>query len=279
VRKRRVEVAVVHRARYDDWSLPKGKLEPGERAVTAAVREVAEETGSRVALSRRLPTVRYAVGGARKEVSYWLARHVSGSFEPNDEVDELVWLPPAEARSRVDYPGDRTVLADTLRLPLPDAVIVLLRHARAGKRSHWTGDDALRPLERVGRAQAQALSGFLTAFGAGRVVSAEPVRCVETVTPFATSAGLTVRIDPRLGDHGFDADPAAAEQALLALARPGRVTAVASQGTAIPGLLDRLDPRARRPETKKGQAWVLSFVDGTLLAADHHPDAGSIPRP
>jgi 8-oxo-dGTP diphosphatase len=100
-------IAVVHRNRYDDWSLPKGKLDPGETWEEAALREVWEETGLRCELVRELSSTFYEDRkGRAKAVRYWLMAPVGGSFEPNDEVDELRWLAPAEATSILTYPRD-----------------------------------------------------------------------------------------------------------------------------------------------------------------------------
>lgn len=279
VRKRKIEVAVIHRARYDDWSLPKGKLQPQETELAAAVREVREETGAHIAVTRRLDVVNYEVKGARKQVTYWLARHVGGDFTPNDEVDELDWLTIDAARARVTRAADVAVLDELHRFPIPEAVVILVRHAKAGKRSEWDGADTDRPLEVAGRRQAAALVDFLLPFAPDTIVSAEPARCVQTVEPLARRLGLPIRIEPAFGDIGFTAAPDAADRGLAALARHGEVSVVCSQGVAIPGVLDRVWPRRARESTAKGTAWVLSYVDGTLLSADHYPDASCWPRP
>jgi 8-oxo-dGTP diphosphatase len=105
-------MALVHRPRYDDWSLPKGKLDPGETFEDAALREVWEETGLRARLVRELPSVEYEVRGRSKLVRYWLMSVESDDgFEPNDEVDELRWLSPAEALDLLTYDRDRGVVA------------------------------------------------------------------------------------------------------------------------------------------------------------------------
>ena len=95
------EVAVIHRPRYDDWSLPKGKVDPGETEPVTAVREVFEETGHHVRLGRRIATVSYPIEPRTKKVQYWSARSIGGSFAPNNEVDDLIWLPAAAAIKKV----------------------------------------------------------------------------------------------------------------------------------------------------------------------------------
>ncbi|HJQ42166.1 MAG TPA: NUDIX hydrolase, partial [Jatrophihabitantaceae bacterium] len=234
---REVEVAVVHRPRYDDWSLPKGKLTDSEYPLFGAVREVHEEIGAQVGVSRRLGRVEYAVEAERKLVDYWTMRHLDGAFEPSSEVDVVEWLTPAKARKRLDYPTDRSILADFAALPVPDSVVVLVRHARAGKRSEWRGDDALRPLDPSGEAQAQALVPFLECFAPTRIVSADRNRCVQTLEPFSSSAAVPLEIDPTFSDDSYEQSPAGSRTALYALAKPGQVTVVCSQGLTIPSLI------------------------------------------
>jgi 8-oxo-dGTP diphosphatase len=108
-----IEVAVVHRPRHDDWSLPKGKLDSGESFAAAALREVEEETGLRCELGAELSPARYRdERGREKLVRYWLMRPTGGVFTANDEVDALEWLPLEEASVRVDYEHDRRLLAE-----------------------------------------------------------------------------------------------------------------------------------------------------------------------
>ena len=106
-----VEVLVVHRPRYDDWSFPKGKCDPGEDEVDAAVRELHEETGLAGDLGPELPPTRYLDHrGRRKQVRYWSVRVTEGEFVPNDEVDEVRWLTVGEAAVLLSYPHDRALL-------------------------------------------------------------------------------------------------------------------------------------------------------------------------
>ncbi|GAA0413994.1 NUDIX hydrolase [Streptomyces luteireticuli] len=111
-----VEVAVIHRPKYDDWSLPKGKLKRGEEAWAGALREVLEETGMACRLGPPLPTVRYVLADGRwKEVRYWAAEATGGAFAPNREVDEVRWLPPAAARALLTQDRDAELVAAALR--------------------------------------------------------------------------------------------------------------------------------------------------------------------
>lgn len=263
-------IAVVHRPHYDDWTLPKGKLDKGETELACAVREIAEEIGAQAVVQRRIGRVHYRVGGAEKTVAYWTMRYVGGEFTVNDEVDELRWMGVEAARELLSFDTDRSVVDAFTVVPVPDSVVVLVRHARAGKRSQWDGDDDLRPLERAGHKQAQALAESIAYFAPQRVLTAEPVRCRQTVQPLASSLGLDVETEPAFSDLNYVNAPLATEAALLGLAKPGQVSVVCSQGTTIPGLLAHLTPFVDNVDTKKAEWWVLSFVDGVAVAADRY---------
>ncbi len=112
-----LEVCLVHRPRYDDWSLPKGKRKRGETLRDTAVREVREETGHTCVLGGRLGTVYYTAKGRAKEVTYWSAQATGGAFRPSREVDAVAWLPPAEAEARLTHALDRPLIRSFLASP------------------------------------------------------------------------------------------------------------------------------------------------------------------
>jgi 8-oxo-(d)GTP phosphatase len=273
-----VEIALVHRPRYDDWSFPKGKLDPGETMPFAAVREIAEETGQVARLGPLVGDVRYPVADGGKLVRYWAAEARGGEFTRGDETDELRWLATADAVELLSYPHDVEILARFTELGPPTSVVALVRHGKAGSRSRWDGDDALRPLSGSGREQARHLDALLGLFGPDRAVTAPPVRCRDTVVPLVDRLGLAVDEEPMLGEPAYLDDPAAALARLRELAGVPGVTVACSQGGVIPGLVGALATDAGLPEVdpddvpaKKASTWLLTFGPGAeLRAADYY---------
>jgi 8-oxo-(d)GTP phosphatase len=195
------EILLVHRQKYDDWSLPKGKVEPGEPLPVTAVREVLEEGGARLALGRRLVSVRYNVGGRPKRVHYWAASvlAVDERAVPNSEVDEVTWLSPARAVDKVSYAHDHGVLADFAARPARTVPLILLRHSKAVPKHGWKRSDAARPLDDSGRSDAKALADVLACFAPRpRLISSTAARCADTLRPLAQLTGEQVRLERSL---------------------------------------------------------------------------------
>jgi 8-oxo-dGTP pyrophosphatase MutT (NUDIX family)/phosphohistidine phosphatase SixA len=271
------EILLVHRHKYDDWSLPKGKIEPGEPLPVTAVREVLEEGGARLALGRRLVSVRYNVGGRPKRVHYWAARVTSTDDHavPNSEVDVIDWVPATRAVARVSYAHDHGVLADFGRLSPHTVPIVLLRHAKAVAKSDWKRGDAGRPLDDAGRADAKPLADLLSCFAprAGsaarpRIVSSPAARCLETLRPFAELTGAQVREEPSLyihqqssGTDRGDSPPSIAALVREAIAT-GEPTVFCAHRENIPDL----------------QAAVLAALPAGPASADDAPVGFELPK-
>lgn len=267
------EIAIIHRPRYDDWSLPKGKVDPGETEPVAAVREIEEETGFRAHLGRRLATVSYPVEDSIKKVRYWTGRCVGGQFSVNAEVDDLKWLPAAQAMTALTYPHDRKVLRRFLKLPADTQTVVIVRHGTAGSKARYKGDDRKRPLDKHGRAQAESLVGQLLAFGAGELFAADRVRCRQTLDPLAEELGAVIHDEPDLTEEAYADNRKAACNRILEIAATAVNPVICTQGKVIPDLIrwwcERDGVRPDKSRNRKGSTWVMSLADGRLIAADH----------
>ena len=274
-----VEVAVIHRPRYDDWSLPKGKLAAGEREVDGAIREVLEETGYHVRLGRSLGETRYqkAMDGYSrpKVVRWWAMEAGAGGFGPTREVDELRWLSLGEAHELLTRETDRDVLERFVRGTPVGRMVLLVRHARAYPRATWEGDDNLRPLDACGWAQADELVRLLAHFDPTLIVSAPALRCRQTVEPLAGSLGVPVPTDDLISAEGYPAHEPEAIQLLRTLGSAHDCVVICSQGEVIPDLLQRVaaDDDVDLPEqaVRKGSVWALEFQGPRAVGAEYFP--------
>jgi 8-oxo-dGTP pyrophosphatase MutT (NUDIX family)/phosphohistidine phosphatase SixA len=269
-----IEICLVHRPAYDDWSLPKGKLHRDEHPLVAAVREVREETGVRAYPHVRLPDVTYALPtGVAKTVEFWAMR---GGDEPvravadPTEVDDVRWLPPEAAAGTLTYPTDARLVEYVAALPPITAITTLVRHASAGDRNTWVGDDALRPIDPLGQQQAARLRVVLALFQPRRLFAAPPLRCMQTLQPLADALGLPIVEDPVFAEPPQAEDVfATAKVAATRLVelRDGETATVCSQGKVIPPTLallrGTLDPAPYK--TPKGGGWVLSWAGERLV--------------
>lgn len=223
IREGQLQVLIVHRPRYDDWSWPKGKLDKGETLPECAVREVAEETGKQVILGQKLPTLRYPVAnGKTKVVRYWAAQVASPTAKalaarrkvknaPKHEIDRKKWVSVEKARELITFADDLKPLKRLNELyetdRLETVAVMVARHARARRRKAWLGEDIKRPLTKGGTARAKQLVPLFAAFGASRVDSSPAERTMATVRPYAKKAGLKVREYPKLTESAHASDP------------------------------------------------------------------------
>ncbi|MFP3915320.1 MAG: NUDIX hydrolase, partial [Actinomycetota bacterium] len=267
-----LELAVVHRPRYDDWSLPKGKHDEGESSPQCALREVEEETGYRCRIVGSGGTTRYRARGEPKEVEYFLMRPVrSYGFLPDDEVDEMRWVASEEALGMLTYDFDRDLVASTATRSVARRThLHLVRHATAGNRSEWEGPDPERPLDTKGLSQSKALADQLGDIGVSRIVTSPYLRCVQTVAPLGERAGLVVETSEDLAEGAGHAGVARLLEDMA-----GSTVVACSHGDVIPALLDRLQMLGTRvldpPAWKKGSTWVIAHDGTSFTEAAYFP--------
>ena len=292
------EVALVHRPRYDDWSFPKGKSLPGEHVMVTAVREVAEETGVEIILGRRLSTARYLSDGRPKQVEYWAARPAAeaadgpdepaepAAFAPNEEVDQLAWLPLTAAGDRLSYQHDTEVLSEFASTPAATTAVIMVRHASARNRKAWQNadhpDDLARPLTPLGQAQAKLLGQILSCFGPARVISSAAERCMATVEPYAKLTGGVVEPAPAFApppasqaEAEAEAAAAAGHDLITGLVTTSEPVVMCAHRENLPAMLrwacESLGaPVPARPPLRKGAFWALHVAGGRLISAEQH---------
>lgn len=271
-----VEVLVVHRPSYKDWSLPKGKPKTDETLPATAVREVFEETGVRVHLGLPLGRTRYRVGKATKQVSWWVGVVESTKRRrPDGEVDKAVWMPLARALKKLTYPDEAALVEQAVTLPGSSAVL-LVRHGKAMLRKHWSGPDQLRPVSARGRRQAKHLVGMLAAFGCTELVSSTSTRCLQTLEPFAKASGLPLQGVALLSEEeaeGHEAQVTAFCRGLRRHAGADRVVlAVCGHRPVIPAMREGLGV-ADRPMLTAETLVVHVADDGGVLGTEVHKSA------
>lgn len=267
--KDRVEVLLVHRPSYDDWTFPKGKPDRGESLPVTAVREIEEETGYPVRLGHPLPETLYRVRGGMKRVSYWVARPTGPprTFVPNAEIDEVRWVRIRDARTILTYDHDRMLLKAFTALRDAKAhrtrSVVIVRHAQARVRTAWKRNDLDRPLTKPGEAQAAKLSPLLTAFGASHVVSSPAVRCTQTVEPYATSVNLLLELDDRLSE---DTKAKRVDRAIATILERKRPTVVCTHRPTLPWVFAALgiEPHV----LAQGEGIVIHHRKGRVVATE-----------
>lgn len=263
-----VEILLVHRPRYDDWTFPKGKLESGECLIECARREVREEAGVRPIIGRYLGDISYnKQEGHRKEVHYWAMQTDGIEFVPSSEVDRIRWVHEGSLADQVSYPTERSVcerLVGGWRDPAER--ILLVRHADAGKRNRGPDPDSARPLSERGRAEAAGLVEGLEGFPIDAVLTSYAARCRQTVAPLATARKRV----PQLAIELWEESRPAEVRALLR-DRPEGTSLLCSHRPIVGTILRTLMREKEAPVLQKGSTWVLDLADGKLATANYLP--------
>lgn len=281
-----LEVLLIHRPAHNDWSMPKGKAEPGESGRECAAREVLEETGFQCRLGAELPSIRYDDSRNRtKTVRYWAAAIESGSFTANEEVDAIRWLSLPAALRTITEPRDRPAIISLGALlqiqlgvrPVPELekMLLLVRGAQAAKRAGWTYSEDNRPLAEDGKKAARSLSVLGSMFRVERVLSSPTNRCVETVAELARRESLEVERSDHLSEGHME------ETLQLVAQARGTGTVLCTHEAVMAGIVEHLIRNDRivmgkRFRVRKGSAWVLTGDDTRYHSAYYLPMPPSI---
>ena len=275
VDSRNLEIALIHRPRYDDWSLPKGKIEDGETALQCAYREVFEETGIKATFTRQLGSVEYEESEQKKRVIFWAARCAidTGTFVVNEEVDELVWFTPEDALAKATHDSDRKMIENFQAQEQRTDTLIILRHTKALERGDWDEVDSERTLNEVGFDQAQLLIKHLEPFAIDEVYTSNYTRCVQTVTPLSHSRGLTITQVPSLNEETFENDPQRSVAFANALKQDEKNILICSHNPVIPTMLRGiLTTKLKNKDLIKlepGDAWIVHRVRGEIVGLDY----------
>ncbi|WP_307844202.1 NUDIX hydrolase [Sanguibacter suaedae] len=262
VRDGGLQVQLIHRPRYDDWSWPKGKVDPGEALPTTAAREVTEETGKPVSLGLPLPGLEYLTPEGRvKRVHYWAATRVHSRspavtarapVPPVDpaEIDDVRWLGVDEAAGRLTRAADRIPLEALIeeheKGRLATTALVVARHGKALARTSWHGDEASRPLTPTGHAQSAALVPVLAAFGVDAVVTSRWRRCADTIEPYSRAARLESLPSEYVTEADHERSPSRVAALIRALLEAGAPSLLCTHRPVLPTVLDVLGQHSRR---------------------------------
>lgn len=272
-----LEVLMIHRERYDDWSWPKGKLDPGETVPEAATREVFEEIGMDITLGIPLPAIEYMVGSKRKVVYYWAAKSPGTAAVPDGkETDAVRWCAPKTAAKWMTNPSDveplKALVAAHEAGTLDTVPFIVVRHAKAKPRSSWTREEGKRPLAATGQRQALAVARLLAAWRPAKVASSPWTRCVQTVSPYVHQHRYTVKLLAPITEHEATRNPVKATKTIAKLIEKNRPLAVCTHRPVLPLVLEELASRMGRKLAAQLPADDPYLRPGAMIVA-HQPVA------
>jgi 8-oxo-dGTP pyrophosphatase MutT (NUDIX family)/phosphohistidine phosphatase SixA len=292
----KLQVQLVHRPRYDDWSWPKGKLDSGESFQGAAIREIAEETGKEVVLGRPLPGLQYLTPeGGVKRVHYWASRRARRGHDTaaltarppvapvdRDEIDQVDWVDAAEAAERLTRTSDRgpldALVGAELEGLLDTRTLVIARHGRAVPRTSWHGGERDRPLTPFGHGQAAALVPVLAAYGVEHVISSRWERCATTIDPYVRAAGLRPSYSEYLTEAQHERSPSrVAATVRELLEETSESSVICTHRPVLPTVLDVLAQHASSTVADSLPTLDPFLEPGEVLVA-HVADTPAGPR-
>jgi len=269
-----IEIALVHRPRYDDWSLPKGKLEANESHIACAYREVLEETGVTPIFGPELGQAIYEVPEGQKVVRYWAAQASEVPYgEPDPaEIDQVLWLAPVAAKKKLTLEDDQKIVDFFLDFGPNTTPLVLLRHAKAVRREDWDGDDGDRPLDVVGQRQAKRFLPLYLPYALKEIHTSDAMRCLETVQPIARSLQIKTVASKDLSEYGYAIDKELSLIYVQELFESNVAALICSHNPVIPKLVKKILGKKNFKQLdgklSPGEAWILHHRDGEIVAVD-----------
>jgi 8-oxo-dGTP diphosphatase len=256
--KKKIEVIIIHRPKYDDWTFPKGKAEIGEPLISCAYREVLEETNIESAFGPYLGEVEYLTTDGKKKVSFWAARVIKEKeFKANTEVDQLKWVEVSKVKELLTLNTDKKILEQFLKIDPDTKPLILLRHAKAITRDEWLGEDDDRPLDSYGQNQAKRLLAIYQVFNLEQIHSSDAIRCYDTVSPIAKGLNLKLEVTDKLSEVTYKKDKEEAFDYAKDLMKLNESVLLCSHNPILPKMLNKL--------TKKSE---VDADEGKLLPAD-----------
>ena len=272
-KEKKIEIAVIHRPKYNDWTIPKGKVELSESSIACAYREVIEETSIETEFGMYLGEVKYQSLDGPKQVSFWSAQVVKeNTFTPNSEVDAIKWVEATKAAKFLSLESDKEILSKFNKLKYESKPLVLLRHAKALSRDEWQGDDDDRPLDSLGQMQAKRLLSIYQAFNLEQIHTSDAIRCYDTVEPMAKALGLRLEVSNNLSESAFKKDKEDAFDYARDLIKSDKRALLCSHNPILPKVLNKLtkksDVESDEEKLYPADAWVIHRIGKEIIQID-----------
>ena len=273
-RDNQIQIALVHRPRYDDWSLPKGKQDPGESLIACAYRETLEETNLKVSFGPYIGDIEYFVAEGLKKVYYWSARLADDSpeFHPNEEVDLLEWHSLQDAIEKSTRDSDREIIEKFVNIPFDSYPLIMLRHAKALEREEWQGEDEDRPLEQLGQQQARRMLSLYQVYGLTQIHTSDAVRCHDTVEQMAKALGIALTITNKVSEYTWKKNKEKAIDYAKDLIKINEPIILCSHNPVLPRMMEKLTKKIDfdYPSNKlqPGESWILHHNGKKVVQID-----------
>ena len=273
-RDNQIQIALVHRPRYDDWSLPKGKQDLGESLIACAYRETLEETNLKVSFGPYIGDIEYFVAEGLKKVYYWSARLADDSpeFHPNEEVDLLEWQSLEDAIEKSTRDSDREIIEKFVNTPFDSYPLIMLRHAKALAREEWQGEDEDRPLEQLGQQQARRMLSLYQVYGLTQIHTSDAVRCHDTVEQMAHALKISLTITNKVSEYTWKKYKEKAIDYAKDLIKVNEPVILCSHNPVLPRMMEKLTKKIDfdYPSNKlePGESWILHHNKKEVLQID-----------